>query len=172
MRKFIVVDEIFLKRKYKGVLLLVMAQDAECHIILMDFCVANKECDTSYQYFFKQMRNYVDDIVELCIIFGSHPSIRKMVSIIYASAYYGCYMRHLGKNIRNNYHNSNVMSHIYKAAEVYNRVEFFDHFNQIRDMVPKAAKHLKRVGFYRQRQAFCLRNMYVIINLMFYLGLL
>ncbi|KAG5577474.1 hypothetical protein H5410_057608 [Solanum commersonii] len=77
-----------------------------------------------------------------------HPSIGKMVSTIYPASYYGCSMRYLGENIRNNFHNSKVVSHFYKATKAYDKCEFNNHFNQIRDLVPKAAKTLKRIGFH------------------------
>ncbi|KAG5630716.1 hypothetical protein H5410_002433 [Solanum commersonii] len=38
------------------------------------------------------------------------------------------------ENILNNVHNSKVVSNFYKEAKTYNRCEFNDHFNQIRDM--------------------------------------
>ena len=89
-----------------------MAQDAENHIFSMAFCVVDKECDASYEYFFQNMRSFLDDTDELCIISDRHPSIQKMVSTIYTSSHYGCYMRHLGEIIRNNFHNSKVVSHL------------------------------------------------------------
>ena len=70
-----------------------------------------------------------------------------MVSRIYHACHYGCCMRHLGENILNKFHNSEVVSHFYKAAKVYDICEFNDHFNQIRDLVPKAAETLERIGF-------------------------
>ncbi|XP_049387194.1 uncharacterized protein LOC125851445 [Solanum stenotomum] len=164
LRKVIAVDGTFLKSKYEGVLLSAVAQDAENHIFPVAFCVVDKECDASYQYFFEQMRSYVDDTDELCIISDRHSSIRKMVSIVYPSAHYGCYMRHLGENIRNNFHNAKVVSHFYNAAKAYNKVEFYDHFNQIRDMVLKAAEHLESVGFHRWSRAFCPENRYNIMT--------
>ncbi|KAH0664043.1 hypothetical protein KY284_028974 [Solanum tuberosum] len=163
LRKVIAVDGTFLKSKYEGVLLSAVAQDAENHIFPVAFCVVDKECDASYQYFFEQMRSYVDDTDELCIISNRHSSIRKMVSIVYPSAHYGCYMRQLGENIRNNFHNAKVVSHFFNAAKAYNKVEFYDHFNQIRDMIPKAAEHLESVGFHRWSRAFCPGNRYNII---------
>ena len=53
MRKVIAVDGTFLRRKYGGVLLSVVAQDAENHIFPVAFCVVDNECDASYEYFFK-----------------------------------------------------------------------------------------------------------------------
>ena len=54
MKKVIVVDGTFLRSKYGGVLLSAVAQDAENHIFPVVFCVVDKECDSSYEYFFSK----------------------------------------------------------------------------------------------------------------------
>ena len=106
------------------------------------------------------MRSFVDDIDDLCIIFDRNPTIRKMVSRIFPSSHYGYCMSHLWQNIRNNFHNSKAVSHFYKAAMAYDICEFIDHFNQIRDLVPKAAEALERIGFHTWSGAFCPGNRY------------
>ncbi|KAH0696429.1 hypothetical protein KY290_013792 [Solanum tuberosum] len=164
MRKVIAIDGTFLRSKYEGVLLSAVAQDAENHIFSVAFCVVDKECDVSYEYFFQNIRSFVDDIDELCIISNRHPSIQKMVSTIYLASHYGCCMRHLRENIRNNFHNSKVVTHFYKATKAYDKCEFNDHFNQIRDLVPKAAKTLERIGFHTWSRAFCPGNRYNIMT--------
>ncbi|KAH0636660.1 hypothetical protein KY289_036575 [Solanum tuberosum] len=164
MRKVIAVDGTFLRSKYEAVLLSAVAQDAENHIFSVAFCVVDKECDTSYANFFQNLRSFVGDTDELCIISDRYPSIQKMVSTIYPASYYGCCMRHLGENIRNNFHNSKVVTHFYKAAKAYDRCEFNDHFNQIRDLVQKAAETLERIGFHTWRRAFCPGNRYNIMT--------
>ncbi|XP_015068772.1 uncharacterized protein LOC107013357 [Solanum pennellii] len=164
MRKVIAVDDTFLRSKYGGNLLSAVAQDAENHIFPVAFCVVDKECDASYEFFFQNMSSFVDDIDELCIISDRHLSIRKMVSRIYRASHYGCCMRHLEENIRNNFHNSKVVSHFYKAAKTYDICEFNDHFNQIRDLVPKAAEALERIEFHTWSRAFCPENRYNIMT--------
>ncbi|KAH0632499.1 hypothetical protein KY290_035906 [Solanum tuberosum] len=109
------------------------------------------------------MRSFVDDTDELCIISDRHPSFWKMVSTIYPASHYGCCMRHLRENIHNNFHNSKVVSHFYKAAKAYDRCEFNDHFNQIRDLVPKAAETLERIRFHTRSRAFCQGNRHNIM---------
>ncbi|KAH0705823.1 hypothetical protein KY289_010899 [Solanum tuberosum] len=164
MRKVIAVDGTFLRNKYEGILLSVVAQDAENHIFPMALCVVDKECDASYEYFFQNMRSFVDDTDELCIISDMHSSIRKMVSTIYHASHYGCCMRHLGEDIQNNFHNSKVVTHFYKAAKAYDICEFNDHCNQLRDLVPKAVETLERIGFHTWSRAFCPRNRYNIMT--------
>ncbi|KAH0670093.1 hypothetical protein KY289_024586 [Solanum tuberosum] len=51
-----------------------------------------------------------------------------------------------------------------QTSKAYNKVEFYDHFNQIRDMVPKTAEHLESVGFHRWSRAFCPENRYNIMT--------
>ena len=63
---------------------------------------------------FDNMRSFVDDTDELCIISDGHPCIQKMVSRIYPASQYGCCMRYLRENIKNNFHNSKVVSHFNK----------------------------------------------------------
>ncbi|XP_049394518.1 uncharacterized protein LOC125858749 [Solanum stenotomum] len=82
MRKLIAVDGTFLRSKYGGVLLSAVARDAENHIFSVAFCVVDSKCDASYRYFFEQLRSFVLDTPELCIISDRHQSIRKMVSIV------------------------------------------------------------------------------------------
>ncbi|XP_049381227.1 uncharacterized protein LOC125845736 [Solanum stenotomum] len=164
MRKVIAVDGTFLRSKYGGVLLSAVAQDAENHIFPVAFCVVDSECDASYRYFFEQLRSFVLDTPELIIISYRHQSIRNMVSIVFHSAHYGCCMRHLGENIRNNFHNASVVYHFYKAAKAYNIDVFSDHFNRIRDLVQQAAIHLERVGFHRWSRAIFPGNRYNIMT--------
>ncbi|XP_059289382.1 uncharacterized protein LOC132042892 [Lycium ferocissimum] len=160
MKKVIAFDGTFLRSKYKGVLLSAVAQDAENHIFPVAFCVVDKECDASYKYFFEQMRSYIEDTPELCIISERHPRIKKAVSFVFPTCHYGFCMRHLGKNLRTTFHNGAVVSQFYKTAKAYNIDVFNDHFNQMKDLVPGAAEHLERAGFHRWSRAFCPGNRY------------
>ncbi|KAH0742994.1 hypothetical protein KY290_030987 [Solanum tuberosum] len=95
---------------------------------------------------------------------SKHPCIRNVVSTIYHASHYGCCMRYLGENIQNNFHNSKAVTHFYKVAKAYDRCEFNDHFNQIRDLVPKAAEPLERIGFHPWSRAFCPGNSSRVLN--------
>ncbi|KAH0662391.1 hypothetical protein KY284_027322 [Solanum tuberosum] len=47
---------------------------------------------------------------------------------------------------------------------MYDRCEFNDHFNQIRDLVPKATETFERIEFHTWSRAFCLENKYNIMT--------
>ncbi|KAG5586157.1 hypothetical protein H5410_046591, partial [Solanum commersonii] len=89
---------------------------------------------------------------------GKAPSTRDMSNqlrtelgckVSYWKLYKG--MEHAKSNVRGTYEHGyavlNVVIHFY-IAKAYDRCEFNDHFNQIRNMVPKAAKTLERIGFH------------------------
>ncbi|KAG5590074.1 hypothetical protein H5410_040588 [Solanum commersonii] len=73
---------------------------------------------------------------------------------------------------------SSQSSHIYKGMDhdkslvreshehgyAYDICEFNDHFNQIRDLVPKAAETLECIGFHTWSRAFFSRNKYNIMT--------
>ncbi|KAM3327789.1 hypothetical protein P3S68_033838 [Capsicum galapagoense] len=138
LRKGIAVDGTFLRSKYNGVLLAVVAQDAENHIFPVAFYVADKECDASYGFFLNNC-DIASKIPKSCVL-------------------------HLGVNIRNNYHNESVVTFFYRAAKAYSREEFLDHFNQIEYVNPKVVGFLERVGFERWSRAFSPANRYNIMT--------
>ena len=82
-----------------------------------------------------------------------------MVSIIYPVSH-GCCMRHLGKNNRNKFQNSKVVSHFYNAAKAYDICEFNNHFIQLRDLEQESAEALERIRFHTWSRAFFLGNRY------------
>ncbi|XP_055823337.1 uncharacterized protein LOC129891886 [Solanum dulcamara] len=129
-RKVLAVDGTHLFGKYGGVLFSVMALDTENHIFSLAFCIVNSEGDVS------------------------HPSIKKIISKIYTEAHYGVCVRHLGENIRKNFQCGDWMHHFYDAAKAYQRDEFNDHFQQIKDLDMTVAKYLEDVGFHRWSRAY------------------
>ncbi|KAG5605434.1 hypothetical protein H5410_026926 [Solanum commersonii] len=69
MRKVIVVDRTFLRRKYEGVLLSAVAQDAEKQIF--------PNVMPHMNIFVQIIRSFIDDADELCIISNRHPTTKE-----------------------------------------------------------------------------------------------
>ncbi|XP_060190789.1 uncharacterized protein LOC132620094 [Lycium barbarum] len=163
MRKVLAVDRTFLRGLYEEVLLSVVAQDTKNHIFHVSFCVVDKECDASYEYFFEKLLDIVPNTTELCIIFYRHPSIRKMVSKIYSEAHHGCCTRHLAENARNEFHCMDFLGHFYHATKAYRRDVFNDHFEEIRYINAEIADYLENVGFHKWSRAYFPGNRSTII---------
>ncbi|XP_060202708.1 uncharacterized protein LOC132631122 [Lycium barbarum] len=147
MRKVLAVDRTFLRGPYKGVLLSAVAQDTENYIFPIAFCVVDKECDASYEYFFEQLLDIVPNTTELCIISDRHPSIGKMVSKIYSKAHYGCCTRHLTENAIKEFHCGDFLGHFYHTTKTYCKDVFNDHFEETRYINAEVADYLENVGF-------------------------
>ncbi|KAG5630424.1 hypothetical protein H5410_002141 [Solanum commersonii] len=58
---------------------------------------------------------------------------------------------------------SSVREHM-STSKAYDRCEFNDHFNQIRDLVPKAAETLEHIGFHTWSREFFSKNRYNIMT--------
>ncbi|XP_049382689.1 uncharacterized protein LOC125847024 [Solanum stenotomum] len=164
MRKVLAVDGTFLRGRYDGVLLSVVAQDTENHVFPVAFCVVDKECDTAYEYFFEKLLDIVPDTSELCIISDRHPSIEKTLSKFYSEAYHGCCTRHLGENARKNFHCGAFLGHYYHATKAYRRDVFHDHFEQIQIINAEVTDYLENVGFHKWSRAYFPGNRYDVLT--------
>ncbi|XP_059294538.1 uncharacterized protein LOC132047521 [Lycium ferocissimum] len=135
MRRVIAIDGTHLYGRYEGVLFSAVAQDTENHIYPIAFCVADKECDESWTYFFEQLRYIIDDEPDLCIISDRHKSIANDVSRIFEHAHHGLCMKHL--------------------AKAYGYQEVNEHFQELRNKCPEAANCLEfDIGFDKWSRAY------------------
>ncbi|XP_060182481.1 uncharacterized protein LOC132612176 [Lycium barbarum] len=148
MRNVIAVEGTHLYDKYEGVLLFAVAQDTENHIYPIAFCVAYKECDKSWTYFFEQLRYIIDDELDLCIISDRHKSIAKSVSRIFEHAHHALCMKHLDDNLQKKFQCGDSLHVYYDAAKAYSYQEFNEHFQQLRNKFPETANCLEfDIGF-------------------------
>ncbi|XP_060185021.1 uncharacterized protein LOC132614568 [Lycium barbarum] len=147
MRKVLAVDGTFLRGPYEGVLLYAVAQDTKNHIFHVAFCVVDKECDASYEYFVEQLLDIVPNTTELCIISNRHLSMGKMVSKIYSEAHHGCCTRQLAENARKEFHCGDFLGHFYHATKAYRRDMFNDYFEKIRYINAEVADYLEMLAF-------------------------
>ncbi|XP_016556150.2 uncharacterized protein LOC107855643 [Capsicum annuum] len=155
MRKVIAVDDTHLYGKYEGVLLSTIEQDTENHIYPIAFCVVDKENDASWMFFFKKLKSIVVDGPYLYFISYRHKSIANGIAKAYNHAHHGYYMRHLGENLRVNYHYGEHLYLFYNAAEAYSPKEFSDHFVEFKNYYLEAAFFLEHeLGFKKWSRAY------------------
>jgi hypothetical protein len=85
----IVVDGTFLKSKYKGVMLVATAVDGNSNLYPIAFGVADSENDSSWQWFFIQLKKLIADEEDLAFVSDRHFSITKSLEKIYPLASHG-----------------------------------------------------------------------------------
>ncbi|XP_047253721.1 uncharacterized protein LOC124887850 [Capsicum annuum] len=162
MRKVIMVDGIYLSGKYERVLLSVVAQDTENHIYPIAFCIVDKENDMSWTIFFEKLKSIVVDGPNLCFIFDRHKSIAKA----YNHAHHGYCMRHLGENLRVNYHCRENFYLFYNVAKAYSSEKFSDHFVEFKNYCPETAFFLEHeLGFEKWSRAYFPDNRFNVMTI-------
>jgi hypothetical protein len=70
------VDGTWLYGKYKGTLLLAVAQDGNNHIFPVAFAIVEGETKEAWNFFLKNLRTYVTPQQHLCLISDRHASIK------------------------------------------------------------------------------------------------
>ena len=166
MRKVIAVDGTHLHGKYEGVLLSAVAQDTENHIYPIAYCVADKENDASWTFFFEKLKEIVVDEPDLCFISDRHNSIASSIAKIFSHAHHGFCMRHLGENLRKNHQCGDSLYLYYNAAKAYSINEFNDHFIEFKNNCPEAAFVLEHeLGFEKWSRAYFLGNRFNVMTI-------
>ncbi|XP_060217145.1 uncharacterized protein LOC132644571 [Lycium barbarum] len=117
IRNVLVVDGTFLTGQFGGVMLIASGQDSENQIYPTAWAVVNLENDLSWTWFFRQLLNVVPNTNELSIISDRNASIKKAIATVYDQAHHGVCTRHLGENIRTNFHaGSSILGLYYDAS--------------------------------------------------------
>ncbi|XP_015164071.1 uncharacterized protein [Solanum tuberosum] len=151
--------------KKMGVLLSAVAQDTENHVYPIAFCVVNKENDASWTFFFEKLKEIVINEPDLCFISDRHRSIANGIVNVYNHAHHGYCMRHLGENLRVNYHCGDSLYLYYNAAKFYSLEEFDNHFVEFKNKCPAAAVVLEHdIDFEKWSRAHFPGNRYDVMT--------
>ncbi|XP_050877526.1 uncharacterized protein LOC127081298 [Lathyrus oleraceus] len=76
MPQWILVDGTWLYGKYRGTLLMVVAQDGNENIFPIAFALVRSETKDAWSFFLKNLRTYVTPQENLCLISDRHESIK------------------------------------------------------------------------------------------------
>ncbi|XP_047252302.1 uncharacterized protein LOC124887158 [Capsicum annuum] len=118
-RPVIMVDVIFLKAKYRGVLMIAVSKDGNNNIFPLDFGIADSENNESYNWFFNQLRHAIRVREQLSILSNHHQAIANAISNVYPKCQHGICIYHMEKNLIKKYFLDVVLSLFYNAATTY-----------------------------------------------------
>ncbi|XP_013633937.1 PREDICTED: uncharacterized protein LOC106339634 [Brassica oleracea var. oleracea] len=144
MRKVVVVDDTFLNGKYKGTLLIALAQDGNLQIFPIAFEVVDTENDDSWHWFFTQLKLLIPDDEGLAIISDMHNSIGKAIRNVYPLAARGICTYHLYKNILGRYKGKEAFRLMKKAARCFRMSDFTAIFEEIEAIHPALHGYIQR----------------------------
>ncbi|KAM3266509.1 hypothetical protein P3L10_003503 [Capsicum annuum] len=113
------VDVIFLKVKYRSVLMIAVSKDENNNIFPLAFGIADSKNNESYNWFFNQLRHIIGVCEELSILSDHHPTIANAIVNVYPECQHGICIYHTKKNLRKRYFSDVVLSLFYNAATTY-----------------------------------------------------
>ncbi|XP_013624136.1 PREDICTED: uncharacterized protein LOC106330143 [Brassica oleracea var. oleracea] len=143
MRRVIVVDETFLKNKYKGTLLVVTAVDGNSNLYPIAFGVVDSENGDSWGWFFGQLKVVIADCQDLAFVSDRNASISKAIGTVYPRSAHGICIHHLLTNVVSFFKTKGLTALVEKASRAYRYTEFQERITEIFDMSPELGRYLR-----------------------------
>ncbi|XP_047268062.1 uncharacterized protein LOC107859281 [Capsicum annuum] len=163
-RSVIMVDAIFFKAKYRGVLMIAMSKDENNNIFPLAFGIADSKNNESYNWFFNQLRYATELREKLSILSYRHPSIANIITNVYPECQHGICIYHKEKNLRKRYFSDVVLSLFYNAATAYKRTEFYTFIDEIEKVNKGAVEYLNEEEPERWARSFHTNRRYNMLT--------
>ncbi|XP_048611983.1 uncharacterized protein LOC106403797 [Brassica napus] len=142
MRRVIVVDRIFLKSKFKGVLLVATAIDGNSNLYPIAFGIVYSENEQSWEWFMRQLKVVVADDNGLAFISDRQVSIAKALEKVYPLARHDICIHHLLNNVISYFKGKGLAGLISKASKAYRVVDFKKTFAHVCNISPAIGNYL------------------------------
>nr|XP_016484967.1 PREDICTED: uncharacterized protein LOC107805439 [Nicotiana tabacum] len=163
-RSLIVVDGIFLKNKYKGVLLVAVTKDTNNQIFPIAFGVADSENNESYEWYFRELRKAIGIRKDLMFLSDRHKAIANGIAKVFLECYHGICIYHLEKNLKQRRVRNTVINLFQCAARVYIQSEFDGFMSQIAAVDKKIFDYLMEETPGRWARSHCPRRRYDMLT--------
>ncbi|XP_070008449.1 uncharacterized protein [Nicotiana sylvestris] len=150
-RPIVVVDGIFLKSAYRGIMLIASTIDAAGTILPLTYAVVDSENVASWKWFFEQFKLAYGERANMCVVSDRNKSILKATSIVYPGMPHHSYMWHIWTNIWAKFKKGHLkLSELYFATvRSYTLDEFNERMSKIEEIVPRVKAYLYDIGYYR-----------------------
>ncbi|XP_022869100.1 uncharacterized protein LOC111388577 [Olea europaea var. sylvestris] len=143
-RPVVVVDGTYLNGHYGGTLFTACTQDANNSIYVLAFGIGDNENDSSWTWFFRQLRKVYGDRDSLCFVSDRHNSIKKAIENVYLGACHGICSYHLLQNLKSQYGRSgqNITQAFNAAVHAYTLLEYEYYMQQLDSINQKIRGYL------------------------------
>ncbi|XP_073014569.1 uncharacterized protein [Primulina eburnea] len=166
MRKVIAIDGTFLKKKYRGVLLLATAQDGDLHQYPIAWAVVDSENEMSWTWFLQKLHELIPDDPDLVIISDRHAAIISSVAILYKHSHHLHCTWHLSQNIGTHCGKKGGGVELFmQTAYVCKMSDFNMLYERLKNQNPSVASYLEKTSSPNKwSRAFCRGNRYDIMT--------
>ncbi|KAM3270070.1 hypothetical protein P3S67_029976 [Capsicum chacoense] len=159
------VDAIFLKSKYRDILMIAVSKNENNNIFSLAFGIVVSENNESYNRFFNQLRNTIGVREQLSILSDHHPTIANTVVNVYPKCQHGICIYHMEKNLRKKYFSDVVLSLFYNVAITYKCTEFYIFMNEIEKFDKVVVDYLKEEEPERWARSFHTNRRYNMLTI-------
>eukprot|EP00268_Persea_americana_P034020 TRINITY_DN33661_c0_g1_i1.p1 TRINITY_DN33661_c0_g1~~TRINITY_DN33661_c0_g1_i1.p1 ORF type:complete len:527 (-),score=38.20 TRINITY_DN33661_c0_g1_i1:585-2165(-) len=143
-RPFIGLDGTFLKGKFKGVLLSVIALDANKQIFPLGIAVVAGETRESWMWFLENLKSGIDDN-PFTFVIDRQKGFVDAVDFVFPILYHRFCTRHLYANFQKYYKGELLRDLFWKASLAYTRFEFDSTMDEIDQINPQAKQWIEKV---------------------------
>ncbi|XP_062093743.1 uncharacterized protein LOC133799760 [Humulus lupulus] len=138
----ICVDGTFLKTRYGGHMLCVVALDANSHIYPIAFVLVNSENHNSWNYFMMKLKEAIGVVDNLAFVSNRHASIIHALEVVFLDGHH----------------------EMWNASYEFQKSKFHRFFNNIKQMDPAIGQYLEGIGFNNGTRAYFPGNRYNIMT--------
>ncbi|XP_073152317.1 protein FAR1-RELATED SEQUENCE 4-like [Henckelia pumila] len=166
MRKVIAIYGTFLKAKYRGVLLLTIAQDRDLYQYSIAWAVVDSENEMSWTWFLEKLHELIPDDRDLVIISDRHVAIIAAVAAVYKHSHHLHCTWHLSQNIATHCGKKCGGAELFmKTAYACKISEFNMLYEKLKNQYPSVTAYLdKSTSPDKWSRAFCRGNRYDIMT--------
>ncbi|KAL4022875.1 hypothetical protein IC575_016621 [Cucumis melo] len=155
IRPVIVMDETFLKNKYRGQLIVAVCLDGNNQIYPLAFGVVDRETDDSIQWFLEKLKGAIGEVPNLGFVTDRKTCFAKGISSVFPSAFHGFCVQHLSQNLHDKYKNDTVATLFYNASRTYRESTFVEALRHLLAFPNGSGKYLNDVGIARWSRVHC-----------------
>ncbi|KAL0549749.1 hypothetical protein IC582_014237 [Cucumis melo] len=155
IRPVIVMDETFLKNKYRGQLIVAVCLDGNNQIYPLAFGVVDRETDDSIQWFLEKLKGAIGEVPNLGFVTDRKTCFSKGISSVFPSAFHGLCVQHLSQNLHDKYKNDTVVTLFYNASRTYRESMFVEAWRHLLAFSNGSGKYLNDVGIARWSRVHC-----------------
>ncbi|XP_022843192.1 protein FAR1-RELATED SEQUENCE 5-like [Olea europaea var. sylvestris] len=143
-RPVVVVDSTYLNGHYGDTLFTACTQYANNSIYVLAFGIGDNENDSSWTWFFRQLRKAYGDRDSLCFVSDRHNSIKKAIENVYLGACHRICSYHLLQNLKSRYGRSgqNITQAFNAAVRTYTLLEYEYYMQQLGSINQKIRGYL------------------------------
>ncbi|KAF6135473.1 hypothetical protein GIB67_015326 [Kingdonia uniflora] len=135
LRPVIVIDETFLKGRYRRTLLTAIAIDPSNHIFLLAFLITDSETTESWTYFLEMFgSNFHGNDTRFVVISDKNPRIINVVPKVFLFAIHTFCAFYISNNIKTTLKSTRIAFRM--AAEALTSIDFDKHMNAIQNTDP------------------------------------